>query len=72
MSTSKLLWANTFLLIIASTFRAWNLGFHKESYIVSCVCQFPLLYSAYVRSDFNGLLLNGFYVFSSMIAIYRW
>lgn len=72
MNIEWIMLINTLVLIIASTFRSWNLGFTKESYLVSGICQIPLVIESIRSKNLNRIVLNIFYLCNSIIAVTRW
>ena len=67
--TKMLLWAATLLSILTSTARALNLGYIVASYTVSSGCY--VIFICYAENR-RLAMLNGFYLLTSLIAIYRW
>jgi len=65
-------WLATALAILASTFRAFNWGYQKESYMVTFAVQITFAYGCWKNKDQQGLILNIFYIFTSFIGMYRW
>lgn len=67
------LWISTMVIMITSLFRSWNMGYQRESYMLTCTAQLPITYDAIlVKSDGKMALLNGFYLFNCIVAIFRW
>lgn len=67
-----LMWLVTFVMIGTSIFRSWNLGYQHQTYLISGLCQIPMSYEAYHKKDRKLMMLNGFYLINSIIAVYRW
>ena len=65
-------WLATVLAICTSTWRAFNLGYTTEVYLVSAVAYVPFAYRAFQREDFSQLILNLFYIGTALIGAYRW
>ena len=67
------MWVTTLTMMTGSLFRSWNLGYQFQSYVVTALCQIPLIYDAIaIKKDRKMMLLNLFYFVSSFIAVYRW
>lgn len=67
-----LLWPASLLLIAVSSFRAWNLGFTRETYIVALLCQVIMIFDGYFKNDKRVMMMNGFYFINAAVAIARW
>ena len=65
-------WAATIICIIASTWRALNMGGQGMSYLASACGQLPFIYRDYQNKNTTGMLLNTFYLFSASLGYYRW
>ena len=67
-----LLWTVSIFMMISSSFRSWNIGYQKETYILSTLCQLPILYNAWSKNDRRVMMTNCFYFANGLFAIYRW
>lgn len=66
---SSIEWIASFIAIITSTFRAFNLGYQGPSYIVSVFCQIVFIMYSTKQSQ---IVLNFFYIITALIGAYRW
>ena len=66
------LWIVMLFNVFASTFRAFNWGYQKESYIVSAFCYIPFIYDAATKAYTLQVILNTFYLITACLGIYRW
>lgn len=62
-------WLASFIAITTSTFRAFNLGYQKESYVISIFSYTIFMYYSEKRSQ---VILNLFYILTAMIGTYRY
>lgn len=63
-------WLATALAVIASTFRAFNWGYQRESYIVTVVVQILFTYWAWTKENMQLVVLNLFYMITALVGAY--
>ena len=62
-------WLASIIAIATSTFRSFNLGYQRESYIISIFsCIVFIIYS----EKQSQTILNSFYILTSLIGAWRW
>ena len=71
-NSKTLLWLSSFFAIVASTFRSFNLGYQRESYLLTALTQIPIIYREVKLKSKEMILLNLFYLFGALIGVYRW
>ena len=72
MDLGIILWICVAFSIFTTTIRALNIGFQKETYILSSLTYIPLIYDAWLSNSNQNFVLNGFYLLISLLAVYRW
>jgi len=69
MTDSSIEWIASFIAISTSTFRAFNLGYQAESYIISIFTY--IVFMIYVEKK-TQKILNVFYILTAIIGAYRY
>lgn len=72
LTLDNILWVAAIGAIFGSIFRALNLGFQKETYIITAFAQLPLIYREFNSGSYQMILLNIFYLIIAFIGIWRW
>lgn len=67
-----LLWISVIISIITSIIRALNIGFQKETYILSSLAHVPILYDLWYTGSNQAIVLNLFYLLIGLMGVYRW
>jgi len=62
-------WLASIIAITTSTFRAFNLGYQKESYIISIISY--IIFMIYAQKN-SQIVLNLFYILTAIIGSYRY
>lgn len=65
-------WISVIILMLVSLCRSWNIGYQKESYMISTIFQTVLVLKAIRVRDYQLLMMNIFYTVNGCIAVYRW
>ena len=68
MSDFPIEWLASFIAITTSTFRAFNLGYQRESYIISIFSYIIFIFYAQKQSQ---IILNSFYIITGIIGAWR-
>ena len=66
------LWLPSLLAVVASTFRSFNWGYQRESYVLSALAQIPFIYREIQLRSISMVMLNTFYLIGALIGVYRW
>lgn len=69
MTETSIEWLASIIAVISSTFRAFNLGYQKESYIISIFAYIIFIYYAEKQSQ---MMMNIFYILTSIVGVWRW
>jgi len=69
MSEFPIEWAASIIAVITSSFRAFNLGYQSESYLVSIFTYIVFMNYAEKKTQ---KILNLFYIFTSLAGVYRY
>lgn len=59
----------SFVSIIATSLRAFNVGYNTHLYLISAACYTVMMYS---ETEQRNRILNGFYLLLALVAVYRW
>lgn len=65
-------WLGMVLSITASIIRALNIGYYKQTYMMSFISSAILVYNAYHLKSIQLIILNTFHLFICMTGIYNW
>ncbi len=72
ISTNTLDWGGFVIGVMASVWRSFNMGYVKETYILSSFSHLPIIYNSYVNYNLNVMVRNIFYTLTSIIGYIRW
>ena len=67
-----ILWVVVVASVVTSIIRACNIGFQKETYIISVLTHIPLIYKSYTLGSTQMMVLEMFYLLIAVFGIYRW
>ena len=56
----------------SSVIRACNIGYQKETYLLSAIANFILIFYQYTLGSIPNILMNLFHMFISLWGFYRW
>ncbi len=69
MSDFPIEWLASIIAVLTSTFRAFNLGYQGESYIISIFSYIVFIIYSQKQSQ---VILNAFYIITALIGTWRW
>lgn len=66
----QIIWLATIVSVITTTLRAFNVGYNAQLYACSAVAYCIMIYHDW--SDKRRVFLNGFYLVTAIVAVFRW
>ena len=69
MSESLIEWIASFIAVGSSTFRSFNFGYQRESYIISIFSYIVFIFYAEKQSQ---IIMNIFYILTALVGAWRW
>lgn len=65
-------WFGFAIGVSASVWRSFNMGYVKETYILSSISHLPIIYNSYISDNWNVAIRNIFYTITSVVGYVRW
>ena len=72
ISPNVLDWGGFVIGVMASVWRSFNMGYVKETYVLSSVSHVPIIYNSYINNNSNVMIRNIFYTLTSIVGYIRW
>ena len=72
ISSNNLDWGGFVIGVSASVWRSFNMGYVKQTYILSSISHLPIIYNGYLNNNLNVMIRNMFYTLTSIIGYIRW
>lgn len=72
VNSNTLDWCGFVIGVSASVWRSFNMGYVKETYILSSISHLPIIYNSYLNNNLNVVIRNMFYTLTSIVGYIRW